>query len=87
MRPSVAQCLTHSRGSINVLALGGRSKASPEGRFHCTGGLCWENYLGRGLPPSLTSPLGSQVTISYMTLDKSLPFLRRPVSSIYKIED
>lgn len=87
MIPSVAQRLTHSRGSINALALGGRSKASPKGRFHCTGGPCWKIYLETGLPLSFTSPLGSQVTISYMTLDKSLPFLRRAVSSVYKIKD
>lgn len=81
MRPSVAQCLTHSRDSVNVLASGGRSRASPEGRFHRTGGLCWENDLGTGLSPALPSalpsPLESQATAGHMTLDKSLPFSRR----------
>lgn len=65
----------------------GEARPSPKGRFHCTGGPRWKIYLGTGLPPSLTSPLGSQVTISYMTLDKSLPIPRRPVSSNYKIKD
>lgn len=49
----MAPCLTHSRGSIKALALGGRSRASPEGRFHCTNGLLWENYLETDLLPSL----------------------------------
>lgn len=46
MAPSVAL----SRGSVKGLALEGRRTVSPEGRFHCTEGLCCETYLDVSLP-------------------------------------